>query len=256
MASSRCIALCSPARAFLSLSQPRSAAGTLDFLLPPAARTAQQHATVQRRCFGALTHDAHTSFSHPTIRPSYKSVLPRQPVQVSAFSTTSTLRATRAIFNPQQDEDGNDMMVEITPRAAKRLSAIMTKDSNPHLALRFQVESGGCHGFQYIMNLITLPSPLPSTQSTSDAPPDAPEPIVRPDDTIFAFTPEETPANEVAGEEEMTLPKIILDAPSLELLKGSKADYTQELIGSQFKIIDNPLATSSCGCGTSFDIKI
>jgi iron-sulfur cluster assembly 2 len=28
-----------------------------------------------------------------------------------------------------------------------------------------------------------------------------------------------------------------------------------ELIGSQFKIVDNPLATSSCGCGTSFDIK-
>ena len=46
-----------------------------------------------------------------------------------------------------------------------------------------------------------------------------------------------------------------MDQPSLELLKGSKVDYTMELIGSQFKISDNPLATSSCGCGTSFDIK-
>ena len=50
--------------------------------------------------------------------------------------------------------------------------------------------------------------------------------------------------------------KVVLDEPSLELLKGSKVDYTMELIGSQFKIVDNPLATSSCGCGTSFDIKV
>lgn len=49
--------------------------------------------------------------------------------------------------------------------------------------------------------------------------------------------------------------KVVMDGPSLELLNGSKIDYTMELIGSQFKIVDNPLATSSCGCGTSFDIK-
>ena len=50
--------------------------------------------------------------------------------------------------------------------------------------------------------------------------------------------------------------KIVMDEPSLELLKGSKVDYTMELIGSQFKITGNPAATSSCGCGTSFDIKL
>jgi iron-sulfur cluster assembly accessory protein len=49
---------------------------------------------------------------------------------------------------------------------------------------------------------------------------------------------------------------VVMDGPSLELLKGSKVDFTTELIGSQFKIADNPLATSSCGCGTSFDIKM
>ena len=47
-----------------------------------------------------------------------------------------------------------------------------------------------------------------------------------------------------------------MDEPSLELLKGSKVDFTMELIGSQFKIVGNPAATSSCGCGTSFDIKL
>ncbi len=49
--------------------------------------------------------------------------------------------------------------------------------------------------------------------------------------------------------------KVVMDEASLELLQGSKIDYATELIGSQFKIVDNPRATSSCGCGTSFDVK-
>ena len=48
--------------------------------------------------------------------------------------------------------------------------------------------------------------------------------------------------------------KVVMDEPSLELLKGSSIDYTMELIGSQFKVTGIPGATSSCGCGTSFDI--
>jgi iron-sulfur cluster assembly 2 len=51
------------------------------------------------------------------------------------------------------------------------------------------------------------------------------------------------------------LPKVAMDQATLDLLEGSKVDYTMELIGSQFKIADNPRATSSCGCGTSFDLK-
>ena len=62
------------------------------------------------------------------------------------------------------------------------------------------------------------------------------------DDTIFE-------SSDVPGA------KVVLDEPSLELLKGSKVDFTMELIGSQFKIVGNPAASSSCGCGTSFDIK-
>lgn len=100
----------------------------------------------------------------------------------------------------------------------------MTKDSNPLLALRVTVESGGCHGFQYLMSLT-------STSAVSPM-----------DDTIFE-------ANDGSGA------KIVMDEPSLQLLKGSQIDYTMELIGSQFKVVGNPAATSSCGCGTSFDIK-
>lgn len=63
------------------------------------------------------------------------------------------------------------------------------------------------------------------------------------------------------GEEDVTMTdapgggaKVVMDEPSLELLHGSTIDYTTELIGSQFKIVDNPRATSNCGCGTSFDV--
>ena len=100
----------------------------------------------------------------------------------------------------------------------------MSKDSNPNLALRVSVESGGCHGFQYLMSLTNTSKIDPS------------------DDTVFE-------ASDGSGA------KVVMDEPSLELLNGSKVDYTVELIGSQFKITDNPAATSSCGCGTSFDIK-
>jgi len=126
----------------------------------------------------------------------------------------------------------------------------MTKDANPYLALRVQVESGGCHGFQYLMRLVTLPPALPSgAQATTDGQ----ESEIREDDTIFTYAADQ---QGTGASPDLTAPKIILDAPSLELLKGSKVDFTMELIGSQFKIVDNPLATSSCGCGTSFDIKV
>ncbi|KAK4106958.1 hypothetical protein N658DRAFT_462067 [Parathielavia hyrcaniae] len=173
------------------------------------------------------------------------------------FSTSSPWRSTHAIFNPQTDDDGKEMMLEITPRAAKRLTEIMSKDSNPHLALRIQVESGGCHGFQYLMKLVTLPPALPNKDSSTAAPAaeeDNASAAIHEDDTIFTYTFEEDSSSPLA---DLTgAPKIVLDQPSLELLKGSKVDFTMELIGSQFKIVDNPLATSSCGCGTSFDIKI
>ena len=101
----------------------------------------------------------------------------------------------------------------------------MAADKNPSLVLRVTVESGGCHGFQYLMSL-TNRAEVSATE-----------------DTVFEA-------------EDGTGTRVVMDEPSLELLKGSKIDYTMELIGSQFKIVDNPLATSSCGCGTSFDIKV
>lgn len=115
----------------------------------------------------------------------------------------------------------------------------MAKDQNPSLCLRVAVESGGCHGFQYMMSLV----------DSKD---------VEGEDTVFVVE-EGQALGEVDGgwvERGRGKAKVVMDEASLELLKGSKVDYTMELIGSQFKIADNPRATSSCGCGTSFDVKI
>jgi len=154
---------------------------------------------------------------------------PRRPVtcirpQHRGLATPASKPAV-AITNPRKGEDGSDWSITITPRASHRLKAIAEKDQNTDLALRVSVESGGCHGFQYLMSLV------------NSAEADAAE------DTIFE--------NET---EEGYRPKVVMDEPSLELLKGSSIDYTMELIGSQFKVTGIPGAKSSCGCGTSFDI--
>ncbi|QJF50961.1 HesB/IscA family protein [Roseobacter ponti] len=82
-------------------------------------------------------------------------------------------------------------------------------------ALRVAVEGGGCSGFQYEIVL--------------DEPKD--------DDLIL----------EGAGQ------KVVVDAVSLPFLTDAVIDFTEELIGARF-VIENPNATSSCGCGTSFSM--
>ncbi len=82
-------------------------------------------------------------------------------------------------------------------------------------ALRVAVEGGGCSGFQYDIKLDTPAA----------------------DDLVL----------EGAGE------RVLVDPVSLPFLTGATIDFTQELIGARF-VIDNPNATSACGCGTSFSI--
>ncbi|KAJ9151978.1 Iron-sulfur assembly protein 2 [Pleurostoma richardsiae] len=268
MASLQCAHAPSAAKLFLQLSArttlpaatATSPVSILDVLLPP--QTARRLRPVPARSFSSMTTVTHHRITKLELSlgriwlpaggsPELPTFLkPAAPRHRRPFASSSSLRHTMAIYNPQKDDDGNEMMLEITPRAAKRLSQIMTKDGNPQLALRIQVESGGCHGFQYLMSLVTLPPALPQSSEVAASEGESDSAVIREDDTIFAYTPEEQ------GSADLTAPKIILDQPSLELLKGSKVDFTMELIGSQFKIVDNPLATSSCGCGTSFDIKI
>ena len=126
------------------------------------------------------------------------------------------------------------MTISISPRAANRLQTISETDHNPNLALRVTVESGGCHGFQYLMSLV----------NTSDVDPS--------EDSVF----ENEEVAKKGGDVDGYKAKVVIDEPSLELLNGSSIDYTMELIGSQFKVTGIPGAKSSCGCGTSFDIAV
>ena len=59
--------------------------------------------------------------------------------------------------------------------------------------------------------------------------------------------------DKIVDKNESKQDKIIIDKSSLELLKGSNIDFTEELIGSSFKI-ENPKTKSSCGCGISFSL--
>ncbi|CAD0027922.1 unnamed protein product [Aureobasidium pullulans] len=153
------------------------------------------------------------SASVPRFAPFSKKDILLSP-NARAFSASSQL-ATKAIINPRKNENGEDMVVDILPRAV---------NNNPSLCLRVAVESGGCHGFQYLMSTTTL------------------EEISKEEDTVFES-------------EDGKGARVVIDEPSLELLSGSKIDYTMELIGSQFKVTGIPGATSSCGCGSSFDIQ-
>ena len=102
----------------------------------------------------------------------------------------------------------------VTPRAFARLAEINAASGDAK-ALRVAVEGGGCSGFQYEIKL--------------DEPAE--------DDLILE------------GEGQ----KVVVDSVSLPFLANAVIDFSEELIGARF-VIENPNATSSCGCGTSFSI--
>ncbi|WP_164876070.1 iron-sulfur cluster insertion protein ErpA [Falsirhodobacter deserti] len=102
----------------------------------------------------------------------------------------------------------------VTDRAFARLAEI-AEDSGESRALRVAVEGGGCSGFQYDIKL--------------DDPTD--------DDLVI----------EKDGQ------KVLVDSVSLPFLTNAVIDFTEELIGARF-VIQNPNASSSCGCGISFSM--
>ena len=102
----------------------------------------------------------------------------------------------------------------VTDRAFARLAEIADM-TGEQKALRVAVEGGGCSGFQYD---IRLDDPLA-------------------DDLVL----------EGGGQ------KVLVDAVSLPFLSNAVIDFTEELIGARC-VIENPNASSSCGCGTSFSI--
>lgn len=103
---------------------------------------------------------------------------------------------------------------QVTDRAYARLAEI-ARLTGETKALRVAVEGGGCSGFQYDIRL------------------------------------DERQADDLVLEKAGLM--VLVDAVSLPLLSGAVIDFSQELIGARF-VINNPNATSSCGCGTSFSL--
>ncbi len=105
--------------------------------------------------------------------------------------------------------------VTVTERAARQIGQILRREA-PGTMLRVSVEGGGCSGFQYKFD-------MEQTQAADDV-------VIQRDDAT-----------------------VLIDHTSLTYLAGSEIDFVDDLIGASFKI-NNPKATASCGCGTSFSL--
>jgi iron-sulfur cluster assembly protein len=109
----------------------------------------------------------------------------------------------------------NGTMITITDRALVELQDLIKSQGKDCAALRVWVAGGGCSGLSYGMAL-------------DDGQPED-------GDQIF----------------EQNGLKIYVDGLSLQYMVGSEVDYVDDVLGGGFKI-ENPNATSSCGCGSSF----
>ncbi len=104
--------------------------------------------------------------------------------------------------------------VTLSDAAAAKVATLLSQEGNEALALRVAVRPGGCSGYSYEMFF---------------------DSEIADDDVVREF-------NGV---------KVVVDAASAELLKGSTLDYTDGLQDAGFHI-SNPNATRTCGCGSSF----
>ena len=106
--------------------------------------------------------------------------------------------------------------LNVTASAAAKVQALIEEEGNDELKLRVFVTGGGCSGFQYGFTF---------------------DELVAEDDAVVA-----------AGGIH-----VLVDALSYPYLLGSQVNYEEGLQGSKF-VIQNPNASSTCGCGSSFSI--
>jgi len=107
-------------------------------------------------------------------------------------------------------------LVKFTDNAANKVKQLIEEEGNQNLMLRVFVTGGGCSGFQY------------------------------------GFTFDEK-VQDGDTEVENQGVKLLVDPMSFQYLTGAEIDYKEGLEGSMF-VINNPNATTTCGCGSSFSI--
>ena len=110
----------------------------------------------------------------------------------------------------------NDAPLDFSQAAAKRVQSLLDEEDNPELKLRVYITGGGCSGFEY----------------------------------GFTFDENQLEDDSVVVTDNVAL---LIDSMSLQYLVGSKIDFVDDLQGARF-VIDNPNATTTCGCGSSFGI--
>ncbi len=113
-------------------------------------------------------------------------------------------------------ESFNPASINLTARAAKKVQELVADEGNDKLKLRVFITGGGCSGFQY----------------------------------GFTFDEEMAEDDTVIQRDGVTL---VIDPMSFQYLVGSEVDYQEGLEGSRF-VVNNPNATTTCGCGASFSI--
>jgi iron-sulfur cluster insertion protein len=124
----------------------------------------------------------------------------------------------KAYIDPCKTNKADAMTLTLPPRVTDRAFARLAEIAEmtgEQKALRVAVDGGGCSGFQYN---IQLDDPAA-------------------DDMVL----------EKDGQ------KVLVDTVSLPFLSNAVIDFTEELIGARF-VVENPNASSSCGCGTSFSM--
>ena len=109
-----------------------------------------------------------------------------------------------------------ETMLEFSDSAVRKLKSLQVEEGNPELMLRVSVYGGGCSGFQY----------------------------------TFSLDEEVKPTDKTVQKDGATL---IIDQKSYQYLAGSEVDFQEGLEGAMF-VVNNPNATSTCGCGASFSI--
>lgn len=157
-----------------------------------------------------------------------------------AFAQTSVINQKFA----EQNESDNSIPLKIAigRNASKRLKTLMAEDKNKNLAILVSVESGGCHGFSYKLEMVDLFNDEYISKDLNDPK----NSQISKDDILDC---EEYSIFVRDGD-----CKVILPYSSLNILRESKIDYVKELIGTSFKVVDSPYTKSACGCGTSFDV--
>ena len=110
-----------------------------------------------------------------------------------------------------------DSVITLTPRAAEKIRGLMAEEpAGDAEVLRVAIQGGGCSGFEYALGF-------------------------------------DRGAQEGDHELEFHGVKVVVDPFSAPYLRGSTVDFLETLQESGFKI-DNPNATASCGCGSSFQV--